>query len=138
MPKRERPEKRPERRRRRDPAPEQPARAPRSQHITIVDAVSAEQHREDQRHHLAPRVGRPRPIPAQPHHTTSEILDPEPPRERRDEHDPSIRNRPLVIEHDIQAVQSDSLVIMHHEGDLLTAGRDRCHRSLFTCSGGHS
>ena len=36
------------------------------------------------------------------------------------QHDPGVRDRPLVIEHDRDAVQSDRPVIMHHEGDLLS------------------
>ena len=76
-------------------------------------------------------------LPPQADHTTGEILDPEPPRERRGEHDPSVRNRPLVIEINPQAVQSDSHVIMHHEGDLLTAAATAVI-GRFPCSGGHS
>ena len=47
-------------------------------------------------------------------------LDPQPLRERRRQHDPGVRDRPLVIERDRDAVQSDRPVNMHHEGDLLS------------------
>jgi len=53
-------------------------------------------------------------------------LDPEPRRERRYHHDPCAADDPLVVELDLHAVQSDQLVIVHHEGDLLTAGPG-CH-----------
>ena len=33
---------------------------------------------------------------------------------------PRVRNDPLIVELDRQTVQSDRLVIVHHEGDLLT------------------
>ena len=49
-----------------------------------------------------------------------ERLDPQPPRERRDQHHPGVRDDPLIVELDPHAVQSDRLVILHHEGDLLT------------------
>ena len=138
MPECERPQERSERRRGRDPPTQQPASPAGPEHVAVIDAVSAEQHREHERHHLATRVRRPRPIRAQPDQTTSALLDPEPLSQGRDEHNPSVRNHSLVIENNVQAVQSDRLVIMHHEGDLLIAGRDRRHRSLLTCSGGHS
>ena len=88
----------------------------------VIDAVGAQHHREQQRHHLAARVRRARPVATQPHQTAGQRLDPEPLRERRDQHDPSVRHDPLIVELDLHAVQSDRLVILHHEGDLLTAG----------------
>ena len=39
---------------------------------------------------------------------------------------PAPADDPLVVELDLHAVQSDQLVIVHHEGDLLTAGPG-CH-----------
>ena len=44
MPERKRPQKRSQRRRRRDPSPEQPARAARPQDRAVIDAVGAEDH----------------------------------------------------------------------------------------------
>jgi hypothetical protein len=119
MPERKRPQKRSQRRRRRDPAPEQPARTARAQDIAVIDAVSAQHHRVQQRHHLAARVRATRPITTQPHPIPRERLDTKPLGERRDEHHPGIRDRPLIIEADPHAVRSDRLVILHHEGDLL-------------------
>lgn len=43
-------------------------------------------------------------------------LDPQALGERRDQRDPSVRNDPLVMESDLQRVQSDRLVILHHGG----------------------
>ena len=67
MPERERAQKRPQRRGRRHPAAQQPARAARAQHVAVIDAVGAQHHRVDQRHHLAARVRRARPVTPQPH-----------------------------------------------------------------------
>jgi hypothetical protein len=122
MPERKRAQKRPQRRRGRDPAPEQSARPASAQHAGVVDAVGAEHHRVDERHHLAPRVGRPGPLAAQPHQIAGQGLDPKPQRERRDHHDPGVADDALIIELNPHAVQSDRLVILHHEGDLLSAG----------------
>ena len=122
MPERERAQERPQRRGRRHPAAQQPPRPARPQQLAVIDAVRAEHHREHQRHHLAPRVRGTRPIPAQPHQPPGQSLDPQPLGERRDQHHTRVRDRPLIIELDLQAVHSDRLVIMHHEGDLLTAG----------------
>jgi hypothetical protein len=44
------------------------------------------------------------------------------PGERRDQHHPGVTDHPLVVEADLHAIGSDRLVILHHEGDLLTAG----------------
>ncbi len=48
-----------------------------------------------------------------------ERLKPEALSDRRDQHHPSVRDDPLIVELDLHAVQSDRLVILHHEGDLL-------------------
>ena len=120
VPERERPQKRPQRRRRRQPAAQQPPRAPGPQHVAVVDAVSAHDHREQQRHHLAPRVRGARQVAAQPHQPASERLDPQPPSERRDQRDPGVRDHALIVELDPHPIQSDRPVILHHEGDLLT------------------
>jgi hypothetical protein len=56
----------------------------------------------------------------------AEILESPAARERRDEHDPRVRNRSLVIEDNVHAVQSDSHMIMHRECGLL-AGQPYRH-----------
>ena len=107
VPERERAQKRSQRRWRRQPAAEQSPRPPGPQHVAVVEAVGAEHHREQQRHHLATRVRRARPVAPQPHRTLRERLDPQPPSERRDQRDPGVTYDPLVVELDRQAVQSD-------------------------------
>ncbi len=74
----------------------------------------------------AARICRARPVTAQPHQLMCERLDPETLRERRDEHHASVRDRPIIVETNPHAIRSDRLVILHHEGDLLTAGPG-CH-----------
>jgi hypothetical protein len=90
MTERERPQKRAQRRRGRNPSTQQPARATRSQQIAVIDAVRTQHHREDQRHHLAPRVRCPRPLPGQQHEPVDQPLDPQPLSKRRDERDPRV------------------------------------------------
>jgi hypothetical protein len=87
---------------------------------------------------LRPAFAAPRPITPQPHPLRRQRFDPEPLCERRDEHHPRVRDRALVIELDPQTIQSDRLVIMHHEGDLLTAGPGCRIQPLKPCTGGHS
>ena len=138
MPEGERAHKRSQGRRRGDPAAQQPSGAARPQDIAIIDAVRAEHHREQQRDHLATGVRGPRPIRPQPDQTPRQRLDPQPLAERRDQHHPGVRNDPLVVEADLHAVQSDRLVILHHEDDLLTAGPGCREQPLKPCTGGHS
>ena len=138
MPKRERPQKRPQRRGRRHPAAQQPPRPARPQRVAVVDAVRTQHHREQQCHHLPPRVRGPRPVASQAHQPPRQRLDPQPPRERRDQHHSSVRNGPLIVKLDPQTVESDRLVIMHHEGDLLSAGPGCANQPLKPCTGGHS
>jgi hypothetical protein len=133
VPERERAQKRPERRGRRQPAPAAGACAA-PQHTRVVDRVGAQQHRVDERHHLAARVRSARPVSPQPDQTPRQRLNSEPPRERRDQHHPGVRDDPLIVELDLHAVQSDRPVIVHHEGDLLGRGRDCPIQSLFACS----
>jgi len=45
MPERERPQKRSQRRRSHHPVPKHPRGAPAAQHVAVIDAVCAEQHR---------------------------------------------------------------------------------------------
>ena len=94
---------------------------PAGKQRAVIDAVSPEQHREDQRHHLAPRVRCARPVPTQVHQSARQRLDPQPLGERRDQHHACVRDRSLIIELDPQTIQPDPL-IMHREGDLLSAG----------------
>jgi hypothetical protein len=127
VPERECAQKRAQRRRRRDPAAQQPTRATRAQYVAVIDAVRAQRHRIDQRHDLAASIARAGPVGAQTHHPLRERLDPQSSGERRDEHDPGVRDRPLVIEADLHGVQSDRSVIVHHEGDLLRGPRIPTH-----------
>jgi hypothetical protein len=122
MPEGERAQKRPQGRGRGQPAAEQPSRAPGPEHAAVVDAVGAQHHRKQQRHRLASRVGRARPVAPQPHQPGRQGLDSQPLGDRRDQHHPGVRDDPLIIELDLQAVQSDGRVTVHHEGGLLTAG----------------
>ncbi|HEV7806120.1 MAG TPA: hypothetical protein VGO80_09890 [Solirubrobacteraceae bacterium] len=138
VPERKRAQERPQRRRRRNPATEQPARAPCPQHAGVINAVGAQDHRVDERHHLAPRIRRARPVATQPHQIARQRLDPQPQRKRRDHHDPGVADNPLVVELDLYAIRSDRLVILHHEGDLLPLGPG-CRYSLEKpCTEGHS
>jgi hypothetical protein len=94
----ERPKERPERRGRRQPSAQQTTRTTRAQHLAVVDAIGAEQHREDERHHLPARVRRAGPIARQPHVAADQPLDPQPPGERRDQRDPGVRDHALIVE----------------------------------------
>ena len=86
----------------------------RAQQLAVIDAVRAQRHRRQQRHHLRALVARPDTV-AKIDAFIDEFLDPEPPRERRDDEDPSVRDRALIVEHDRDAIQSDRLVNMHHK-----------------------
>ncbi|MDQ3609964.1 MAG: hypothetical protein M3459_13875, partial [Actinomycetota bacterium] len=88
--------------------------AARAQHVAVVDRVGAQEHRVDQRQHLAARACRARP-PAELDGRVDERLDPEPSPERDREHDPGVDDDPLVVEDDIRSVRQ----IVHHAGDLL-------------------
>jgi hypothetical protein len=55
-----------------------------------------------------------------PHQPLRQRLDPQPSDERRYEHHTGVTDRPLIVKTDLQTVQSDRPVIVHHEGDLLT------------------
>ena len=122
MPERERAQKRPQRRRRRQPAAQQPPRAPGAQHVAVVDAVGAQHHRKQQRHHLAPGVRRARPIAPQPHQPPASASIPSRCASVATSATPASETTRSIVETDPQTVQSDRLVILHHEGDLLTAG----------------
>jgi len=72
------------------------------------------------------------------HAIVDEILDSEPLSERRGEHDPGVRNDPLIVKGHLYAVQSDRPAIINHQGDLLTPGPDCRYSREKPCSGGHS
>ncbi len=72
------------------------------------------------------------------HAVLDETLDIEPVGERRGQHDPGVRDDPLVIEGDLHTVQSDRPAIINHQGDLLTPGPGCPHSLKKPCSGGHS
>jgi hypothetical protein len=118
MPEREGTQERPERRWRRNCVAEDLTGSAGAQQIAVVDAVRAQRHRRDQRHHLRARIRRARPV-AEVDCLINECLDPEPISKRRDQHDPRVGDRSLIVELDPNAVQSDRPVSMHHEGDLL-------------------
>ena len=59
----------------------------------------------------------------------------QPPGERGDQRDPGVGDHPIVIKHDADTVQSDRLVILHHQGDLLTLGPGCRHSLKKPCSG---
>jgi hypothetical protein len=119
VPKRKRAQKRPQRRRGRDPMAEQPAGPPRAQDVAVVDRVGAQQHRRDQRHRLRARVRGPDPRP-EAHEAINQRLDPQPRRQHRGQRNPGVGDRPPVIEGHLHSIQSDRPVILHHESDLLT------------------
>ena len=79
-----------------------------------------------------------RPLATQRDQLPRKRLDTEAPGERRDQHHAGVRDDPLIIKRDLQPVQSDRLVIVHHEGDLLTAGPGCREQPLKPCTGGHS
>ena len=122
VPERERAQERPQCRGRRHPAAQQPPRPTRPQQLAVIDAVRAQHHRKQQRHHLAARVRGARPIPAQPHQPPGQSLDPEPLGERRHQHHTRVRDSPFIVELDRQAVHGNRLFFVHHLGDLLTPG----------------
>jgi hypothetical protein len=119
MPERERAQERPQRRGRHHAVPEHAAGATRTQDIAVVDAVRAERHRRHQGHHLRALVTRAGTV-AEIDAPVDKRLDPQSRGERRHQHDPRVSDRPLIVERDPDAVQSDRPATMHHEGDLLS------------------
>jgi hypothetical protein len=67
-----------------------------------------------------------------------ERLDPETLGKRGDQCDPRLADHPLIVEDDLNTVQSDGFVILHLQADLLTPGPGRRHSPKKPCSGGHS
>ena len=132
MPERESPQKRPQCRRRRHPVTQHRRGLPRAQHVTVIDAVRPQRHRRHQRHHLAARVRRPRPI-TEIDHLIDQRPDPEPIREHSGQQHPRVGDHPPVVKHDPSAVRQT----LHHDGDLLVQARRRRIRQLSACSGGH-
>jgi hypothetical protein len=122
VPERERAQERPERRRRCDRVTEDLAGPACAQDVAVVDAVRAQGHRRHQGHNLRARARRARPV-TKINSPVDQRLDSQARRERRRQHDPGVGDRPLIIEHDRHAIQSDRPVSMHHEGDLLRGPR---------------
>jgi hypothetical protein len=112
VPERERPQERPKRRRRRDPMPEHRGGLPRAQHVAVLDAVSAQDHRADHRHHLATRIRAALAL-AEIHARVDQLLDPQPARQQRGHHHAGVGDRPLIVEHHDRR-------FVHHQGDLLS------------------
>ena len=79
---------------------------PGPQQLDVVDAVTTRGQRVDQGEQLATRPGRTRPG-TQVHELIGELLDAEPFGQRRGQQQPSMRDRPLVIERDIDLVQAN-------------------------------
>jgi hypothetical protein len=89
MPERKRAQERAERRRRHRPVPEDRLGPPGAQHVAVIDAIGAQQHRVHQREHLSSRPRRSRPT-AEPDGGVDERLEPQPPPERDREHEPRV------------------------------------------------
>jgi hypothetical protein len=96
--------------------------APGAQHLAVLDAVRAECHGDEQRHHLAARIGGTGGL-AEVDPLLVQRLDPQPCRQGRRKHDAGIRDRPLVVEDDCRRV-------VHHESDLLIEGRGCLNQPL--------
>ena len=58
---------------------------------------------------LRPALAAPGRSRAQPHQLLRQRLDPQPLRERRDQRHAGVRDDSLVVEHDLQPIQSDRL-----------------------------
>jgi hypothetical protein len=87
---------------------------PGAHKLAVINAVGPEQHREDQRHHLAARVRGNRTITAQPHKLADKSLDPEPPGERRHERDPGVADEPLIVEGYLDGAHPSAASSPHH------------------------
>jgi len=100
--------------------PKQRGRTPATQHVAAIDAVRAQHHRRNESHHLAARIRRPGAL-AKIDSGVHDRLQPQPLREQPRQHNPGVRNGPLVIETNTQAIASaGGLGILHHVDDLLT------------------
>jgi hypothetical protein len=105
VPEGERAQERPQRRRRRQRAEQRP-QAPGPQDVAVIDRVGAQEHRRQKRHHLASRIGRPRPL-SEPDAALHQRLDLQPRRQRHRQHDPGVRDGAVIVEGDPHAIQSD-------------------------------
>lgn len=132
MPKGERAQERPQRRRRDDAMPEHRSCLTRTQHRTVIDAVRSETHRGHQAHHLAARVRRPRPV-TEINRPVNHGLNSQPLREHRREQHPRVRDHPLIVEHDPRCVRQT----IHHTGDPLAQDPQPLARPVLPASGGH-
>ena len=61
-----------------------------AQHLAVIDAIGAQQHREDERHYLPARVRRAGLITRQRDVPADQPLDPQPPSKRRDQRHPGV------------------------------------------------
>ena len=108
VPERERAQKRPQRRWRRQPATRQPPRAARPQHVGVVDAVGARAPSQTAAPSpCGPRSQRPADRAAAAPAGRASASIPSRCHQRRDQRDPRIRDDPLIVETDPHAVQSD-------------------------------
>ena len=111
-----------------------------AQGVTVIDVVSPEQHRVDQRNNLAlrvPRPGRSRRSVTDRSTRPSILGLSASVEDNRDHH---IRHHRLIVEHDLEPVQFDPCVIMQYPSDLLTHRAPTAHRVVkkaWSGSGGH-
>ena len=121
VPERERAQERPQRRRRRQPAAQQPAACARRAARRVSSMLSAPSTiANSSAITLRPALAAPGRSRRSRTRLPASASIPSRSRERRDQHHPGVRDDPLVVETDPHAVQSDRLVILHHEGDLLS------------------
>jgi hypothetical protein len=118
VPEGERAQERPQCRGRPQVMPEHEPRPPRTQHVAVVDRISAQQHRVAERQHLPARP-RPTRTARQINRLVHQPFDPDPPSQARRQQQPRVRDRPLVVELDRQPVQHHSRPNLHHVSDLL-------------------
>jgi hypothetical protein len=88
-----------------------------------LTAASAERRSKQQRHSLAACVAGARPVAPQPGGRSAKPQKPKPTGESHRPRYTGIKDGPLIVASDLQRVQSDRLVILCHEGDVLKSGR---------------
>ena len=130
MPERERPQKRPQRRRGHHRVPQHQAGRPGAQHVHVIDAVSAGEHPMHQAHHLAARQRRPRCLGIEPHTVVHQLLDTQPLGQRPRQQQPRVADQTLLIEANRDLIERSGAldyvrVIVHHSGDLGKASQRR-------------
>ena len=125
MPEAERAQKRPQRRGRHHPVPQDQTSRPGAQHVHVIDAVRTGHHPVQEAHHFATRQRRPGNPVAQPHRLIHQLLDPQPVRERRCQQQAGVADEPLLVEPNLHRIEArrarwNVRTVMHHMGDLLT------------------